>query len=312
MRSIILIAALAAVVTLMSCTKSQNEVYKDRKDAVLGVNPTLPDVPATRATISNFPESSEIGLFVTTGLDGNHYNDVLSNYNVKLTYSGDNSWSMSPAVYLSSNPATVFAYYPYNSSSNNRAGIPIEHTSQTDYLYGTHTPGQGVINSDNATVNLTMKHALSLIQFRINKENYTGPGVVTKIEVTNKRRNVLYSEGIISIETGAFIGISERNAAAFIQNISGLYTLQSAFPTTEYAYLKVMVLPVRSLENAGDVAINFMIDGKVYSFEVPAGTAWNSGEKNTYTVTLAGSELKVGTVAITDWVNGTNGSATLQ
>lgn len=311
MRSIILIAALAAVVTLMSCTKSENEVCNDSKDAVLGVNPTFPDAPATRATISSFPESSEIGLFVTTGLDGNHYNDVLSNYNVKLTYSG-NSWSMSPAVYLSSNPATVFAYYPYNSSNNNRAGIPIEHTSQTDYLYGTHTPGQGVVNSDNATVNLTMKHALSLIQFRLNKENYTGPGVVTKIEIANKKRNVLYSEGIISIETGAFIGISERNTAAFIQNTSGLYTLQSAFPTTEYAYLKVMVLPVRSLENVGDVAINFTIDGKVYCFEVPDGTAWNSGEKNTYTVTLAGSELKVGTVFITDWVNGMNGTAILQ
>lgn len=313
MKKLLLIAAIAVVTLFTSCDKEETAVLENKVPTALNIRPDIAGASvSTRASISAFPNGAAIGLFVTDGSLGGNYNGISDNANVRSTFNGS-VWTQSPAVYLSSANATVYAYYPYSSSNTNGTAIPVEHASQVDYLYGTHSTGQSAVNSSNPNVNLTMHHALTLLQFKMNRSNYTGAGVVTKIEIANASgKTCIFSSGTLNITTGTIAKTTGQNRSASLENTSGLYTIPSFSSDTESPNLRLMLLPVASTPAAGDIQMFFTIDGKVYTWNVPATTAWNSGTKNTYTITLTGTNLIVDNVTITDWTNGTNGSATIQ
>lgn len=299
MKAIILIAAIAATMTLMSCSKNADNTLNEC-ESTLNVKTNFENV-STRATISSFPAQSAIGLFVTRGSLGSNYNNFAGNTNVKSVFNGS-IWTQTPEVYLSPANATVYAYYPYVSSNINGTVIPIEHLSQTDYMFGTHSSGQTAVNSSNPNVNLTMKHALSLLQFKFAKANYTGPGIVTKLEICNKSgKTALCSEGVLNIATGTITYTPSKNEPVVL---NASYSI----PTT----VSALVLPVVSSISNGDILLNFTIDGKNYTTQVPSATKWEQGKINTYTVTLNGTGLVVNNVSIIDWITGTNGSVVLQ
>lgn len=306
--SILIFIATLLTVAFASCNKENTQDFTSGTPATLQVYPSVLASGGTRATINSFPDKSEIGLFITSGNIGNHYNGVHDYANVKATLN-TNAWSLSPAVYLSPDPATVFAYYPYSTGNTDGANVPIEHNTQTDYLTGTHTPGQNAVNSDHPVVNLTMRHALSLLYFDVYTENYTGYGELTKIEVANSTgKTVLFSEGTIHLQSGEISGITGKNQA--YAHLFSRY-LGNTPAGDERVLPYFMVLPVSSVPATGDVVINFTIDNKVYTYQVPAGTVWASGTKNTYTVKLSGKALYVSNITITGWTNGINGSVTL-
>lgn len=302
---------LVVFVTVFSSCSDETGTFINPEPATSTLNikaSVFDNTPQTRATISSFLNGSALGLFVTSGSLSNPYNGITSNNNVKSTLNGSN-WTLSPAVYLSPAPATVFAYYPYSSGTVNGASIPVEHNSQTDYLYGTHTTGQSTVNSSNPMVNLTMNHALSLVQFKLAKTNYTGTGVLTRIEINNKAgKTCLYSEGFMNISTGIITNTTNKTQGV---SLNMTYYLPTSLPSVAPSYLKVMVLPVSAITNDGDIQIRFTIDGKVYTYDVPASTKWEKGKENTYTVTLSGTQLITNNVIITDWQSGINGSAEL-
>lgn len=303
---IFITAALAAC--LISCHKGNLTELTNDIPAVLEINPTVLASAGTRATISSFPDNSEIGLFITSGNISNHYNGVSAYANVKATLN-INHWVLSPTVYLSPAPAKVYAYYPYTSENTDGTSIPIEHNTQTDYLIGTHTAGQTDINNSNFQVSLSMQHALSLLIFDVYVENYTGAAELTKIEVANRiGRSVLFSEGKLNLETGAITGTAGKNQA-YAHTLSRM--LGSAPTGHEKTLPKFMVMPVSSIQETGNVVIYFTIDGKVYTYYVPAGTVWASGTKNTYTVKLSGKALITSNITITNWTDGINGNITL-
>lgn len=312
MKTSILIAVIAATVTFMSCTKDETNVV-NAGESRLDIQTSFGDFQ-TRATISAFPNQSELGLFVTNGSIGGNYNNLPSNANVRSIYNmSSRSWVLDPQVYLSSANATIFAYFPYSSANNDATAIPIEHTTQTDYLYGTHASGQSLVNNGNPVVNLTMRHALTLLQFKINRSNYTGNGIITRIEIGNATgKTSIYSAGKLNIATGTISKTAGQNSNAFIQNSSGLYTIPLSQSNVESPNLRLMLLPVSATSADGDVKMYFTIDGKIYTYNVPASTAWNMGTKNVYTITLSGTGLVVGNVSITDWVSGVTGNATLR
>jgi hypothetical protein len=296
-----------------SCTnESRSFTGVDTSLGKLSVKPAFEkngNEPTTRAAISAFPDGASLGLFVTSGSLGTPYNSVTANNNVQATLVGS-AWSLSPGVFLSPAPATVYGYYPYSSAVINGNSVPVEHTTQTDYLFGTHTTGQATINSSNPQVNLTMKHALSLLQFKFSKANYTGAGIISKIEITNTvGKTALFSEGTMNITTGIVTKTAGKNASA---TVSPNYTIPVVASSDENTCPKLLVMPVSSLAVTGEINILFTIDGKVYSYNLSAGTAWASGTKYTYTVILSGSELQVGTVVIEEWKTGYSGSVSLK
>ncbi len=313
MKHFMIFAALILAALLTGCTKEEMPETAQCEESVLSVAPDIAGVTvSTRAPLSAFSANSELGLFVTSGSLGTNYNGVAANANVKSTFNGS-TWTQNPNVYLSPVDAVIYAYYPYSSANTDGTAIPVEHISQTDYMYGTHSAGQRAVNNGNPRVNLTLRHALTLLQFKFRRSNYTGSGIITQIEVANASgKSCIYSRGTLNIATGAIAKTSGQTASAYIQNPSGLYTIPASGVSEEAANLRLLMLPVNATAASGDIKIHFTIDGKVYIYDVPASTAWTAGTKNMYTVTLTGTGLIVGNVTITDWTGGKNGTAILQ
>lgn len=306
-------AAFVSAALLTGCTKEEMPEPARREATVLNITSDIAGATvSTRSPLASFPYNSELGLFVTSGSLGSDYDGVAANANVKSTFNGS-TWTQTPDVYLSSADAVIYAYYPYSSANADGTAVPVEHVSQTDYMCGTHSAGQGAINSSNPRASLTMRHALAQLQFKFGRSNYTGNGIVTRIEVANAAgKSCVYSRGMLNVATGTITKTSGQTASAYIQNPSGLYAIPASGVSGEAASLRLLVLPVNATAGSGDIRMYFTVDGKVYSWDVPASTAWTAGTKNVYTVTLTGTELVVGNVAITDWTDGANGTATLQ
>lgn len=256
---------------------------------------------STRASLTSFPEGSKLSLFVTSGTLGTNYpqgpyNNVMAEYK-------SGKWELTPPVKLGTTPATIFAFYPYKASyTNGISGMTVEHTSQTDYMYGMNAEGQENIDRDNPNVRLRMKHALSLLQFKIKKMNYPGEGKLTRIEVANAKEKVdLRSSCTINIATGELISIPAQYNPAFIEDLNGLYTITDSEPVVPQ---EVVVIPVSRTTGNSSVIIRFYIDGGIYAYNVPLNTSWKQGTKYLYNVIFNGTELVVEDIIITDWIEG--------
>lgn len=259
--------------------------------------------------VSDFPEGSQLGLFITKGNLGDHYST--SNFrNILSTLTGG-VWKQTPSVNLYAHNATIYAYYPYYSGNTNGAEIPVQ-SGLTDYMYGTHTIGQAAINKDNRTVNLTMNHALALVQFNIYKANYPWDGRLDLVRIDNAPdKNIVYYSGKLNIQTGKISDLSGTDRGIQI-NSSPLRIILEDKSTDEKDFVKLLLIPTAQTSSLGEVIITFDIDGKEYLWEVPAGTHWKQGTKYTYDVLLNGNELRIGDVKIADWIDGTGGNAFLE
>lgn len=82
---------------------------------------------SAKAALSSFPEGSALSLFVTNGTLGSNYPQGPYN-NVKAEYKSG-KWELTPLVKLGDTPATIFAFYPYNTSyTNGTSNMNVYHT----------------------------------------------------------------------------------------------------------------------------------------------------------------------------------------
>lgn len=310
MRNLFFTAALAAsVFTLCSCD-SDNLVSQQPTDETMNqtldvtTNIEVTSRSVTGKPVNSFTSGDEIGLFVSNGSGVNNaYNDVASNKNMKSTFT--TAWAQATPVYLSSAMATIYAYYPWSALGVDGTAIDIDHTSQTDYMYA--TPVTNIYNRQPRAA-ITLNHALSLVQFDFKKENYTGLGSLTAITIANKAGgSALISQGKLNLTNGTIAKGSSKEAVTKSTNLP-----QTIGVWTEATYPKMLVLPTSAIASAGDIVISFTVDGQVYDWAVPAGTAWEQGKKNTYTVTIKGTVLEVSPVTIAPWGIGNTGSGTIQ
>lgn len=305
-----LTAIAVSLFSLNSCSNDDDPVTPSGGDAVLKIQAgiTAIDVVGTKASVvSAFPEGTNIGLFVTSGSLGDNNNSYKENDNA-LSVFRNGIWNQTPEIRLTGDNATVYAYYPYSSNNTDGRSIFVDHATQQDYMYGTHTLGQSAINKDNPAVSLTMKHVMALVQFNISKFSYPWQGKLTRIEIANAdKKTIIYNEGTMDISTGIIKNTEGKNRPATLQTYSDVHPLltipEKPFQS-EADFLKVFVLPVSSTGAEGDVVFNFTIDGRIYTWKVPANTTWKGGTKNTYAVTIIGSSLKIGNVNISDWTGG--------
>lgn len=298
----------ASVITLTSCGDENviDPVTEPGEQQLLDVTASI-DVTSRSVIgvpVNSWTSGDEIGLYVSNGSGVNNaYNGIASNLNVKSTYT--TVWTQATPVYLSSAMATIYAYYPWNALATDGTAIDIDHTSQTDFMFATPVTS---INNRKPTAAITMKHALSLVQFDFKKENYTGVGSLTAITIANKTGgSSLISQGTLNLTTGAITKGSSKEAVTKATNLP-----QTIGVWAEATYPKMLVVPTSATVAAGDIVISFTVDGQVYNWSVPAGTAWDQGKKNTYTVTIKGTALVVSPVTITPWGVGNTGSGTIQ
>ena len=191
------------------------------------------------------------------------------------------------SILLSATDGTVYAYYPYDSNETDIEHISINATDGTDYMYA--EPVSGIKNS-NAAAQLTMKHALSVVKFTIQKatsNGYTGAGVISKVKLEGA---TMGSEGSMNIKTQAV------NASAGAMTYTDQLKLNPA-PESETNQAQVFAVPTGTQS-----AIKFTVtmDGQDYT-ATTGNVTLASGQQYSYTLNMSSTGLEVNTVTVTPW-----------
>lgn len=259
--------------------------------------------------IQEFADGSELGLLITREKDGGLYDDDSDYINVRAQaslISNKISWCQTPEVRLNFDPATVYAYYPYQSQMNlSVASIPVKLSADAmetpDYMYGTHAVGQKIVNNISPIALLNMNHALALLSFQLNlAEGTSGDYRLSAIQVGNKAGgSSLICKGMMDIRSG------EITRVAGCRNSTRLHLPEAVTLNNEYCDAhQIMVIPTTDPIAEGDIEVLFTINGKSYTYKVPSNTMWEKGHKYLYKLTLSGESLTMNEVTVTDWVQG--------
>lgn len=191
-------------------------------------------------------------------------------------------------------------------------------SSETNWITASNTKKE---TSIDASVDLTMKHALTLVSFRIyNDGTYKNKGVLSKIQlkdVPNQANTGSDAIATMNINTGTLtVHANTTSAATYVREFSSNYTLkvqgsggltdETATKNASYRF-SILALPITNQALNNTKAI-FTIDGADYEVALAdnaTGVTWEQGKENIYTVKLSGKELSIGTVTVADWGTGT-------
>jgi hypothetical protein len=183
LRSLKSLIALATISLFVSCDKEDfSEAYYDEPVTIsITADGFTSGTPETRASESGyattFVSGDKIGILVLTA-DGNIVED-----NIPYRYNGT-AWAPDGAQTIHRYPAgtTYLAYYPYSSAMNGKktaAEILAAFTPNLDQsVYAGYTAsdlmtGTGTISS--TTLNITLKHALAMVEIHLNATSATQP-----------------------------------------------------------------------------------------------------------------------------------------
>src|SRR5574344_340877 len=262
------------------------------------------DIANTRAIITGttFSKGDSIGVCVLNAA-GNLY--TANSLNMPATYDGT-QWKFESPLKLTTDAATVFAYYPYRSGVSSSLTVditPNATTGQPDFLYAKPT---SAVNADNPVATLHFNHLLSRITFQIAKSSAdTGTGALTSISLGNSTdATVIATQGTADIKT--FTIVPTANTAAKIKQ-----TVNNTLSTTA-VNIDLLVIPTTINNNA---ELTLVIDGKEYTVKIPSIT-WTAGKQYTYPVTVNRTSsttvsLSIDQPDINPWNNNTGSSTTI-
>ena len=193
-------------------------------------------------------------------------------------------------------------------------------SSETNWITASNTKKE---TSIDASVDLTMKHALTLVSFRIyNDGTYKNKGVLSKIQLKDVPNQKVSGNSnplaTMNIDKGTLANNSSLTTGSYIREFAtgATYTLKkkgdsglsddNAAKVASYRF-SILALPITNQALNNTKAI-FTIDGADYEVALAdnaTGVTWEQGKENIYTVKLSGKELSIGTVTVADWGTGT-------
>lgn len=193
-------------------------------------------------------------------------------------------------------------------------------SSETNWITASNTKKE---TSIDASVDLTMKHALTLVSFRIyNDGTYKNKGVLSKIQLKDVPNQKVSGNSnplaTMNIDKGTLANNSSLTTGSYIREFAtgATYTLKkkgdsglsddNAAKGASYRF-SILALPITNQALNNTKAI-FTIDGADYEVALAdnaTGATWEQGKENIYTVKLSGKELSIGTVTVADWGTGT-------
>lgn len=311
------------VVIVAGCRK--NEYTSDDRYALLTIVPVINKDEATIARQQSYINLLKVGIQVTNSSG----TELYFPYTKNLLLSNSDKWVLSKPVCLSIINAKIFAYCPYTEIDENLSGIgetaivlldiPKEQVmaSQTDYLYAsqsTYLPtGGGPIFYANPDVTLELNHALSLISFVIFKEDFSGPGILSDIKISD----ISSSSGlIINALSGKKLAMRLANGSIINGTASSNISVSSVEnsitetvdPGVDQVQLKTMVngymyvIP-STFADMNSVQFALTIDNKVYTISHPGEgeLIWLKGYQYIYKLRLTATTINIVGIIITDW-----------
>ena len=189
-------------------------------------------------------------------------------------------------------------------------------SSETNWITASNTKKE---TSIDASVDLTMKHALTLVSFRIyNDGTYKNKGVLSKIQLKDVPNQKVSGNSnplaTMNIVKGTLANNSSLTTGSYIREFAtgATYTLKkkgdsglsddNAAKGASYRF-SILALPITNQALNNTKAI-FTIDGADYEVALAdnaTGVTWEQGKENIYTVKLSGKELSIGTVTVAAW-----------
>lgn len=209
---------------------------------------------------------------------------------------------------------------------------------EIDYMYAVKANGNGTeaataSNGKTASspttnahqVSLDMKHALSMVSFRIyNDGTYTNTGKLTKIKLSNVSSGTALSTGTtptMKISDGTVVE-SAAAAATYTRFIENGYTIikkgtsaSESVATTEddasggSKKFSILVLPHNGAKD--QIQVTFTIDGADYTIPLASNSNsvdWKAGNNYLYTAKLSGKDLSITSVNVAGWTAQTGGT----
>ena len=189
-------------------------------------------------------------------------------------------------------------------------------SSETNWITASNTKKE---TSIDASVDLTMKHALTLVSFRIyNDGTYKNKGVLSKIQLKDVPNQKVSGNSnplaTMNIDKGTLANNSSLTTGSYIREFAtgATYTLKkkgdsglsddNAAKGASYRF-SILALPITNQALNNTKAI-FTIDGADYDVALAdnsTGVTREQGKENIYTVKLSGKELSIGTVTVAAW-----------
>ena len=167
----------------------------------------------SRAIVDGTSLSSGDAIGVTVvDATGTLYDSQAYN-NVAFTASGagtSQAWTGEKDILLSGTEGTLYAYYPYTPGIDPSA-IPVDMTAadQIDWMYAREADsdaGYGVSNTD-ATVRLTLNHALVNVRLNFLKGDYIAAGALQSVSVSSP---AFATGGVLDARTGTWTSTNEE------------------------------------------------------------------------------------------------------
>ncbi len=245
--------------------------------------------PTTKSQVKGtlLPPDSELGVFVTKPDGSNYVTDNPYN-NIKYTGTGETNattWTVDPStpVYLNSETATAYAYYPRQASYNDLTSIPITNDG-TDWMYSAPVEN---LDFQNATAPFSLQHAMSIIRIKIVRVNDSDHGTISKVTIDGN-----------SWATGATLNLKESTIGAYTGEGSQLVQTNVGELSASALTYDHWVVPTG---NTSDLTFKVTMDGKTYKSSLSnvtlvAGKVYNY--KLTVNITAG---LTINEVTMTDW-----------
>ncbi len=275
-------------------TMSQGELSKATlKLEVKGVNQNRAIITGT-----TLPNSCSYGVFVTKA--GN--TEFLENgFNAKVDYKSGKS-TLAQEILLTE-PANVFAYYPYREGLEDPMNFQIEAESQTDYLIGGYFGEEKeplVVEAEYRTAYITFSHVMARVTFKIckaegNSRSYDFSDISLNGVAGSGSFDVL-KQMVVRNEETTNLAVSPGNSKL---NYSG-----------DYFMADYLVIPSTNTSGSVTFSLKGVCDGdEELSLQASLPqSVWESGKQYTYVVKIdANKHISISTPEITLWNNNTQG-----
>ena len=284
--------------TLGACTNNHLEP-STTDGAPLSLSVLTSTIPSKSIISGNIlAEGSEIGVTLTEN-DGTIYNGLpYSNVRFSAGNSGGKQvWSPEMDVMLSSDIATLYAYYPYSTDVRDISSIPVKASSgiQTDYMYA--DPVKDLSNR-NAKATVVLKHALSAVRVSVSRGTFTGPGKITSLSVSGGN---IATEAVLDARNGMLSSIDGVGTEITVQ-------AEILVPAKEAASIDVIVIPTGK---KSEIEIKATIDGKEYTVHTEA-VLLEQGKIAVFDATLNNSDMTLSSIQIDDWSYDSSGNPVIE
>ena len=239
------------------------------------------------------PDGSTIGVSLTAA-DGSIY-DGIDYYNLPYTAAdnaGVQTWSCGadkvPSLSLTIGKA--IAYYPYNGAENlDLTAVPVETTSQTDYMYAKPVEGLTLYAPQ---ANFSMKHALTNIRLMLVNESFTGNTELSYVKITSP---FFGTAAKWNVTTGVITDVTGTGADLVPVLAEG--TVLSDEPLQ----LDVITIADESV-TSGNLQIILEVGPNQFKANFPITEAFLNGNAYQYTLKLNNSGVTIEGANVVDWV----------